>query len=60
MPADNELPPGDHDLFVDHDGVERVYTLHVPPEVRDPPPLLVVLHGGTLDRRFAALGSTTG
>lgn len=42
------LRPGNHDLVMTVDGLERTYILHVPPAVEQdqPLPLLIVLHGG--------------
>ena len=47
-PQTDALRPGNHDLWITVDGLERTYILHVPPAARpgQPLPLLIVLHGG--------------
>jgi polyhydroxybutyrate depolymerase len=42
------LAPGDHRFSVQHDGLDRSYIVHVPPQAKDARPLPVVLnfHGG--------------
>ncbi len=47
-PQSNSLPPGNHNLSLEVDGLNRTFILHVPPAVREgqPLPLLIVLHGG--------------
>ena len=39
-------PPGDYSRTLSYGGLERIYTLHVPPSKGGPVPLLIVLHGG--------------
>jgi len=47
-PEPIRLAPGDHDLVLQHQGRERGYLVHVPPQARDALALPVVLnfHGG--------------
>lgn len=42
------LSPGVHTLTLTHDGLERMYRLHVPPAAagREPLPVLLAFHGG--------------
>ncbi len=47
-PQSGALRPGNHDLAMTVDDLERTFILHVPPAARQgqPLPLLLVLHGG--------------
>lgn len=47
-PQSESLRPGNHDISLEVDGLNRAFILHVPPAARQggPLPLLIVLHGG--------------
>jgi polyhydroxybutyrate depolymerase len=42
------LGPGDYDFSIEHDGLKRIYIVHVPPsyDVIKPTPLVLAFHGG--------------
>ncbi|MBM4255809.1 MAG: hypothetical protein FJ147_07920 [Deltaproteobacteria bacterium] len=48
IPLVSPLAPGDHDLTVTHDGRERYYIVHIPPQAaaNHPLPVVLVFHGG--------------
>jgi len=45
IPTTITLSPGNHNLSMTVDGLERTYILHVPPAASNPLPLIIVLHG---------------
>jgi len=48
--------PGDYRFALQHDGRTRTYRVHVPPglDLHEPAPLLVALHGASVDRQANA------
>lgn len=54
-PVEHGTHLGDQLVTITHDGLERTYILHVPPEVgKEPAPLVIFYHGGTGTARHAA------
>src|ERR1700687_2801816 len=49
IPALAALAPGDHDLSLKHDGIDRSYIVHVPPGAATALPLVISMHGGGSD-----------
>lgn len=44
-PDSDRLPPGDHEIGLVHDGLERSYLVHVP-DAAGPLPVVLAFHGG--------------
>lgn len=50
-----QLVRGDHDFSIEHDGLERTYSVHVPASYnkKTPLPVVLVLHGGYGNAKYA-------